>query len=229
MAKPQEKVSFVQRLKQIGMVFSFTAKQDRWFVPLVVAAVALPVALTVVAFFVWDWITIPLGVMFTLLAVLIVLNLRSNKAMMKAAEGQPGAAASILESMRGDWRVTPAVSSTTQFDMVHLVLGRPGVILLGEGTSPRVRNLIGQERRRLAKVVGSAPIYDYVIGRGENELPISKLRNTLLRLPRNLTGKEVNALDKRLKALAARPQIPKGAIPKSMRPPKGAFRQMRGR
>jgi hypothetical protein len=50
-----------------------------------------------------------------------------------------------------------------------------------------------------------------------------------MRLPRNLTGKDVNALDKRLTALTARPNLPKGAIPKNMRPSKGAFRQMRGR
>jgi hypothetical protein len=149
--------------------------------------------------------------------------------MMSAAEGQPGAAASILETMRGDWRVTPAVSSTTQFDMVHLVIGRPGVILLGEGNAQKVRGLIGQERRRLAKVIGSAPLYDYMVGQGDDEVPIRKLRMTLMKLPRNLTGKDVNALDKRLKALSARPQMPKGSIPKNMRPPKGAFRQMRGR
>jgi hypothetical protein len=229
MAKPQEKVSFGAKLKQIGQVFSFTAKRDKWFLPLVTAAVLLPLALTVVAFLQWGWFMLPLGVLTTLLAVLIVLNLRSSRAMLTAAEGQPGAAASILETMRGDWRVTPAVSSTTQFDMVHLVIGRPGVILLGEGNAQRVRGLIGQEKRRLAKVIGSAPLYDYMVGQGENELSIRKLRMTLMKLPRNLTGKDVNALDKRLKALSARPQMPKGAIPKNMRPPKGAFRQMRGR
>jgi hypothetical protein len=148
---------------------------------------------------------------------------------MSAAEGQPGAAASILETMRGDWRVTPAVSSTTQFDMVHLVIGRPGVILLGEGNPQRVRGLLGQEKRRLSKVIGTAPLYDYMIGTGEGELSIRKLRTTLMRLPRNLTGKDVNALDKRLTALSTRPRMPQGAIPKDMRPPKGAFRQMRGR
>jgi hypothetical protein len=229
MAKPQEKVSFGTRLKQIGQVFSFTAKRDKWFLPLVSAAVLIPLALTVVAFLQWGWFAIPLGVLVTLLAVLIVLNLRSSRAMMSAAEGQPGAAASILETMRGDWRVTPAVSSTTQFDMVHLVIGRPGVILLGEGNPQRVRGLLGQEKRRLAKVIGSAPLYDYMVGQGEDEVPIRKLRMTLMKLPRNLTGKDVNALDKRLKALSARPQMPKGSIPKNMRPPKGAFRQMRGR
>ena len=56
MAKPQEKVSFGQRLKQIGMVFQFTAKQDRWFAPLVAAAVLIPLALTVVAVILWSWI-----------------------------------------------------------------------------------------------------------------------------------------------------------------------------
>jgi hypothetical protein len=230
-AQQQEKVSFRERLKQIGMVFSFTAKQDRWFVPLAVAAVVVPLALIGLAIGLagWSLIWLPLGILVALLALLIVLNLRSNRAMMNAAEGQAGAAASILESMRGDWRVTPAVSSTTQFDMVHLVIGRPGVILLGEGNAQRVRGLLGQEKRRLSKVIGTAPLYDYMIGTGEDELSIRKLRTTLMRLPRNLTGKDVNALDKRLTALSTRPRMPQGAIPKDMRPPKGAFRQMRGR
>ncbi|MFV2019880.1 DUF4191 domain-containing protein [Micromonospora sp. LOL_023] len=229
MAKPQEKVSFGQRLKQIGMVFSFTAKRDKWFVPLAVAAVVLPLAITVPVVMAWGWLWLPIGILLALLAVLIVLNLRSNTAMMNVAEGQPGAAASLLENMRGDWRVTPAVSSTTQMDMIHLVIGRPGVILLAEGNPQRVRSLLGQEKRRLAKVIGTAPLYDYVIGTDEGELSIRKMRMTLTRLPRNLTGKDVNALDRRLTALTARPQLPKGAIPKNMRPAKGAFRQSRGR
>jgi Domain of unknown function (DUF4191) len=220
MAKPQEKVSFGTRLKQIGQVFSFTAKQDKWFVPLLAAAVLIPLALTVLTVLLgFGYIWIPIGVMVALLAALIVLNLRSNAAMMNAAEGQPGAAASIVENMRGDWRVRPAASSTTQFDMVHVVIGRPGVILLGEGQPQRVRSLIGQEKRRLSKVIGNAPMYDYMIGQGEGELSIRKLRTTVMKLPRNLTGKDVNALDKRLAALMARPQMPKGAIPKNMRPP----------
>lgn len=230
MAKPQEKVSFGQRLKQIGMVFSFTAKNDKWFVPLVAAAVLIPLALTILVIALGGGLGwLPVGLMLILLAVLIVLNLRSNAAMMNQAEGQPGASASIVENMRGDWRVRPAASSTTQFDMVHVVIGRPGVILLGEGQPQRVRGLLGQEKRRLAKVIGSAPIYDYIIGNGEGEIPIRKLRMTVMKLPRNLTGKDVNALDTRLGALMARPQMPKGAVPKSMRPSKGAFRQGRPR
>jgi hypothetical protein len=228
-APQQEKVSFRTRMKQIGMVFSYTAKRDKWFIPLVVGAAPIPIALTVLAVAMWGWIWIVIGIMVTILAVLIVLNLRSNTAMMNEAEGQLGAAVGIAKSMRGQWFVQETVSATTQMDMVHLVVGRPGVILIGEGQPQRVRTLIGQEKKRLTKIIGTAPLFDYVIGNGEGELSIRKMRLTFARLPKTLKARDVIALDKRLKALAARPQIPKGAIPKNMRPPKGAFRGMRGR
>lgn len=230
MAKAQqpEKVGFIGRIKQIGTVFAFTAKRDRLFIPLVAGGVALAIALTVVMVILWGLLFIPVGLMLALLAVLIVLNLRANKAMMTEAEGQPGAAASIVEQMRGDFRVTPAVASTTQLDFVHLIICRGGVVLLGEGNPARVKSLIGQERKRLSKVIGSADLRDFMIGNNEGEVPLRKLRGTLMRLPRTLTGKDVNALDKRLKALTARPQLPKGAIPKNLRPPKGQFKAARG-
>ena len=228
--KPQEKVSFGERLKQIGQVIKFTAQQDKLFVPLLAGAILIPLALTVLGIVLGlSLVYIPVGILVALLAAVIVLNLRSNAAMMNAAEGQPGAAASLIENMRGDWRVRPAASSTTSFDMVHLVIGRPGVILLGEGNPQRVRGLLGQEKKRLSKVIGNAPLFDYVLGNDEGQLPLRKMRTTLMRLPRNLTGKDVNALDTRLGALMARPQMPKGAIPKNMRPARGAFRQQRQR
>lgn len=227
--KPQEKVSFGERLKQIGQVIKFTAQQDKLFVPLLAGAILIPLALTVLGIVLGlSLVYIPIGILLALLAGVIVLNLRSNAAMMNAAEGQPGAAPQLIENMRGDWRVRPAASSTTQFDMVHVVIGRPGVILIGEGQPQRVRGLLGQEKKRLSKVIGNAPMFDYVIGNEEGQLPIRKMRTTLMRLPRNLTGKDVNALDTRLGALMARPQMPKGAIPKSMRPTKG-MRQQRPR
>jgi hypothetical protein len=230
MAKAQEpeKVSFFGRIKQIGMIFGFTAKRDKLFVPLIILAVAIAVGITaLLIIFLHSWLYLVAGLLLITLGALIVLNLRANKAMLSEAENQPGAAASIVEQMRGDFRVTPAMASTTTMDFVHLVICRGGVILLGEGDPNRVRSLINGERRRLSKVIGSADMRDFVIGRGEGEIPIQKLRSTLMRLPRTLTPKDVNSLDKRLKALNARPQLPKGAIPKNMRPPN--MRVPRGR
>jgi uncharacterized protein DUF4191 len=226
----EEKAGFIGRLKQIGMVFSFTAKQDKWFVPWAAAATVLPLAVAVALFIMeFGWIWLPMGFMLGLLGLLIVLNIRSSKVFMAAAEKQPGAAASIVERMRGDWRVTPAISSTTQLDMVHLVLNRRGVILLAEGDRQRIRGMLGQEKKRLSKVIGSAPLHSFILGHGDNEVPLRRLRIELTRLPKAMTGRDVNALDKRLKALAARPRMPKGAIPKDMiprniRPPKNALR-----
>lgn len=216
----QEKVGFFGRLKQIGMVFAFTTRQDRWFLPLAVGAVVLPLALTVLVVALgFGWLWVPAGVMLALLALLIVLNVRSSKVFMRMAEQQPGAAASIVERMRGDWRVTPALSSTTQMDMVHLVLNKRGVILLAEGHPQRVKGMLAQEKKRLAKVIGSAPLYDFIIGSGDNQVPLRRLRIELTKLPsRALSGRDVNSLDKRLKALSARPRMPKGAIPKDMMP-----------
>lgn len=232
MAKQPEKVPFRERLAQIRAAFVFTAKRDRLFIPLVVLAVVVPVAATVVLFlYAGGWMWIPVGVLGVLLAVLIVLNLRANKVMMAEAEGQPGAAAAILQQLRGGWQVTPAVQITTQQDFVHRVLGRPGIVLVAEGSPSRVRSLLGQEKKRLARVAGDTPVYDFIVGEGdgENHVSIRKLRRTLLKLPRNITGKQVNALDTRLTALGSRPQMPKGPIPKNMRPPKGAHKAMRGR
>ena len=74
-----------------------------------------------------------------LLAVLTgtaIFGRRATEAMYAQVEGRPGAAAAVLQGMRGDWRVTPAVGFTRNQDLVHRVIGRPGVVLVGEGHRP---------------------------------------------------------------------------------------------
>ena len=152
MAKAQEpeKVGFIGRIKQIGMIFAFTAKRDKLFVPLVALATLIAVGITAaLIIFLHSWLYLVAGLLLITLGALIVLNLRANRVMLAEAENQPGAAASIVEQMRGDFRVTPAVASTTAMDFVHLIICRGGVVLLGEGEPSRVRPLINQERRRL--------------------------------------------------------------------------------
>jgi hypothetical protein len=225
-----EKPTFLQGLKQLPVAMKFTAQRDKLFVPLALIAFVVPLAVGVLLGVLGlGWLWMIAAVMMALLGIMLVLNLRANKAMMAEYEGQPGAAAQVLQTMRGDWRVRAAFASTTSMDMVHVVIGRPGVILIGEGNPQKVRSMLGQEKRRLAKIIGSTDMREYIIGNDEGQLPLKKIRTTFMKLPRTITGKEVNALETRLTALAARTQLPKGAIPKNMRPPKGAFRAMRGR
>jgi Domain of unknown function (DUF4191) len=226
-----EKVSRTQRMKQLGQVIAFVARRDKLFVPLAVAAVVLPLVLVTLLILLIG--LTPLfyvaGVLLSLLALLIVLNARFTKAQITELHGQPGAAAGIVQQMRGDWSVTPGLAVTTQEDMITLVIGRPGVVLIGEGNPGRLRGMLGQEKRRLAKVIGTTEMHDMIIGDDEGQVPLKRLRITLMKMPRTTSGAEVNALATRIKALQARPQMPKGAIPKHMRPQGAQFRPPRGR
>jgi hypothetical protein len=157
---------------------------------------------------------LPIAVLLGLLAALIVFGRRAQSTAYRQVEGQPGAASWVLEGMRGDWRVTSGAAGNRELDAVHRVLGRPGIVLVGEGNPNRVRGLIAQEKRRIAKVVGDTPIYDVAVGDGEGQVPLKKLSAHVMKLPRNLSAAEVNTLGKRMAALGgARMPVPGGPLP----------------
>lgn len=160
------------------------------------------------------FLLLPIAIVLGLLAALIIFARRAQGSAYRQVEGQPGAAAWVLEGMRGDWRVATGVAGTRELDAVHRVLGRPGVVLVGEGAPQRVRGLIAAEKRRIARVVGDTPIYDVSVGDAEGQVPLKKLNTHVAKLPRNLTAAEVNALSRKVAALgAARPPVPGGPLP----------------
>ena len=144
----------------------------------------------------------------------------AQSAQYAAVEGQPGAAAAVLQSMRGGWTVTPAVSANRNMDVVHRAVGKPGVILVGEGAPTRLGSLLAAEKKRISRVAYDVPIYDIQVGNEEGQIPIRRLQRKVMRLPRNLKPPEVSELNYRLKALPQSLQAPKGPLPKSGRMPK---------
>jgi hypothetical protein len=155
-------------------------------------------------------------VLFGFVGAMFLFSRRAQAAAYSQADGQPGAALYVLNNLRGgDWTTTEAVAATTQMDAIHRLTGRPGVVLIGEGAPHRVKGLIAQEKRRLSRVVGEkTPIYDVIVGSGDDETSLRKLNRQLVGLPRNLSKAEVAALNRRLAALgAARPPLPKGPMP----------------
>jgi len=67
-------------------------------------------------------------------------------------------------------------------------------------------------------LVGDTPIYDIVVGREEGQVPLPKLQRYLLKLPRNLRPREVDALEAKLSALKNRAApMPKGPIPQGVK------------
>jgi hypothetical protein len=143
-----------------------------------------------------------------------VFGRRAQGTAYRQVEGQPGAASWVLEGMRGDWRVTAGAAGTPQLDAVHRVLGRPGIILVGEGSPNRVRGLLAQEKKKVSRVVGDTPIYDIVVGDDEGQVPLRKLSSHVTKLPRNLSAAEVNSLGKRMSALGGpKMPVPGGPLP----------------
>lgn len=163
-----------------------------------------------------------IGAMLGFLAATIIFGRRAEKAAFSQVEGQPGAAAAALNMLRRGWTVTPGVAVTRNQDVVHRAVGRPGVVLVGEGGPSRLVNLLAQEKRKVARFVPDVPIYDVQSGNEAGQIPLRKLNRHLMKLPRNLKNDQVSEVNRRLKALGSMNlPIPKGPMPRSMRMPKG--------
>ncbi|QKG26420.1 DUF4191 domain-containing protein [Actinomadura verrucosospora] len=217
------------RLKQIRMVAQVLRQADPKALPIVAASALGTLIVVIVIGLVIGrlWFFVPLGILAGAAVGLIVFGQLAQRAQYKVIEGQPGAAAAVLKNMRGDWTVTEAVSGNRNLDMVHRVVGRPGVILVSEGPRNRVGQLLGAEKKRISRAAQQVPIYDVQVGDDEEQITVGKLQRHLMKLPRNLTKAQVAELNDRLQALPRSMQMPKGPIPKGAKMPKGPKPKMR--
>jgi F0F1-type ATP synthase assembly protein I len=217
-ARTAKRAASKERRGQFWQAFQMQRKDDKALIPILVGTVvASAVVFFVVGlFFGAQWYSLPLGVVVGVLLGVIIFGRRLQRSVYSKADGQPGAAGWALENMRGSWRVTQAVAGNTQLDAVHRVLGRPGVILVAEGAPTRVKGLLAQEKKKVARLVGDTPIYDVVVGNEEGQVTLAKLQRHLTKLPRNIDSKRMDSLDSRLAAISSRSggaAMPKGPVP----------------
>lgn len=176
------------------------------------------------------WIMSIIGALLLgLLATMILFGRRAQRSAYSQMEGQPGAAAAALRMLRRGWVTEPAIGFNRQQDVVHRVVGPPGIVLIGEGNGTRVRQLLAAERRKHERVAVDAPIHEVVCGRGDGEVPLPKLVKHVQKLGRQVKGPEITDILNRLKAIDARRgtvPLPKGPVPTSM---KGMRGNLRGR
>jgi hypothetical protein len=210
------------RLKQIRMVAGLIRRSNPRALPIVFGSgLGILAVLVIVGLLTGlEILLIPLGVLLGLLVATILFGRFAQAAQYSAIEGQPGAAAAVLENMRGNWTVTPAVAANRNMDVVHRAVGRAGVILVGEGSPTRLASLLAAEKKKVARVAYEVPITEFQIGDGEGQVPISKLQRKIMRLPRKLNPTAVSDINHRLKALQPSLQAPKGPIPRNIRQPK---------
>ena len=221
------------RIKQIVQSYQMTKKGDRWIGLVLLGTFVLAglagFALMLLVFSSSLVIPIAFGVLVGSLVTMIVFGRRAQRAALAQIEGQPGAGAAALGLLRRGWKTDPAVGFTKQQDVVHRLVGPPGIVLIGEGNPNRLKPLMSSERRKHERVVSETPITEIIVGNGPDEVPLRKLVRHVTKLPRALKPAAMTDVLARLKALDANRSnipLPKGPIPTSM---KGARQNMRGR
>ncbi|WP_431033026.1 DUF4191 domain-containing protein [Streptomyces sp. P6-2-1] len=214
------------RLKQIALTYKMTRRVDPR-IGLVIGAVGIVAfgVLLAIGFLIGHPVYLGIfGFLVAVLAMAIIFGRRAERAAFSQMEGQPGAAAAVLDQMKRGWTTTTAVAMNRSQDVVHRAVGKPGIVLIAEGNPNRVKNLLAAEKRKMARVVSDVPVHDMIVGNGEGQVPLKKVRTTLLKYPRVLTGPQVTETTDRLRAMGDMMKnmpLPKGPMPKGMRMPRG--------
>ena len=223
------------RLRQIGRAYQVTHEYDKPLPFLLLAAFLLPIVLAVVIVLVFDvnlFYFLLLSVMVGIALAMIVLVQRAKGGTYKRYAGQAGSAEVALGMLPKQWISSPVIAANRSKDVVHRTLGPGGLVLIGEGESGRVRQLLASEVKKHERVAYGITVTTIVMGDKPGQVPLAKLADRIRKLPKTLPANQVTDIKLRLRALdAVRPTIPlpKGPMPTSQRQVKGARQAMRGR
>ncbi|MFT3862072.1 DUF4191 domain-containing protein [Micropruina sp.] len=219
------------RVRQIIEAYKRTSELDpqlKWWT---LVAVAGPILLFV-GIGVWLqpwWLWLITGLLVALVACLYVLTWRVKKANFKRYEGQAGSsevAFQLLNKRKFTYEI--GITATRQMDVVHRVLGAPGIVLVGEGNPSRTRALLATETKKHEQVAYGVPVTSVLVGKDQGQVSLDALQKHIEKLPKSLQPHQLTEVKQRLKALdAMRPKIPvpRGPMPST----KGINRAMRGR
>ncbi|GAA3600979.1 DUF4191 domain-containing protein [Agrococcus terreus] len=215
------------RLKTMWSIFQMTRRNDKAALPLMLLALLGPIVLSIVlpivlgsdVLFIVLWIIS--GLLVGLMLAMMVLTQRAEKIAFAQIEGRPGAVGAVLKNgLRGSWTTSEmpvAVNPKTQ-DAIYRAVGRPGIVLISEGPRERVARLLGEEQRKVKRIVPNVPVHVLEVG-PDSELELRRLTRSMRKLKRTLTRAEVMAVANRLTSLGqVNLPIPKGIDPRRVRP-----------
>ncbi|GAB3407454.1 DUF4191 domain-containing protein [Schumannella luteola] len=221
------------RIRQMWNVFKMTRRYDPLVVWYLLIAFIVPVAAGIVIALLISRdqilglvLYILAGVLLGVLLAMIVLGRRAEKAAYSQIAGQPGAVGSVIKSgLRRGWTGTEMpvnISPRTQ-DAVYRVVGRGGIVLIGEGPQNRTQRMLEEERKKVQRIVPNVEVHFVYVGPDADSVPLHRLASKLTRFKRALTTAEISAVSNRLASLARTPGgigIPKGMDPTKVRAPR---------
>ena len=211
--------------------YRMTKKVNPTITWLLLGIFVLVMGVALIIGFVWGhpWYMGFIGLLLALMLMMVVLARKTQQAGYAQIDGQPGAVGAALGQIRRGWNIEeqPVAMNPRTQDLVFRLVGRPGIVLVSEGPGHRVKRMLEDEKRKVARVAPNVPVHLIQCGHDEGQVPLPKLVRTVQKLKRKLTPAEVAAVAKRLQALgSARMPIPKGVDPMKARPDR---KGMRGR
>ena len=215
------------RIRQLWQVYKLTAKADRNFVPLGVLSFVGPMAIGIVAIllffmdsplsiFLWSISTI----LFSLLLTLGVLSRRAERAAFMRISGQPGAVSAVLSSTlkRGySTSEMPVAVDPKSRDAVYRAVGKAGVVLIAEGNSARLRQIVEDEKRKVSRAIPGVTVSVLSVNEQPGSVPLYALTKAIYKLKKTLSRAEISVVNKRLAGLGLNIPIPKGIDPNRIR------------
>jgi hypothetical protein len=215
------------RIKQLWQVYKLTAKADKNFVPLGILSFVGPMAIGIVAIllffmdsplsiFLWSVST----VLFSILLALGVLSRRAERAAFMRISGQPGAVSAVLGSTlkRGySTSEMPVAVDPKSRDAVYRAVGKAGVVLIAEGNSARLRQLVEDEKRKVTRAIPGVTVSVLAVNEQPGSVPLYNLTKAIYKLKKTLSRAEISVVNKRLAGLGLNIPIPKGIDPNRIR------------
>lgn len=151
-------------------------------------------------------VVLPIGIAAAVVLAFVVLLVRGSRSDGYAdRDAGPGAVGATVAAMPG-WRVLLVTAATAHHDMVHVAIGPPGIVLLGEGDPTRLSRLMATQRERVAAQVTepselACGMHELVVQHGQS--PVDRTAAALRRLPAELTPEQVDRLAELLAANTA--------------------------
>jgi len=227
---PEKRPRFFSQLRTL---YTFTQQAFPWLPWLLAGVLILGIAagvtvgLLIPPVAIWSVILWGItGLMLGILGSLTTMTRLSTHAMYRKIDGMPGAAGHVLSTSLGrKWQAsdTPVGVNPKTQEAVYRVVGRGGVVIVGEGARGRLTRLVNDERSKVQRVASGVPVTVLYIGHGEGEVPISKLAPTVKALPKTVDRATMAAVIKRIESvsqsLTSMP-IPKGIDPTKVRAPR---------
>lgn len=163
------------------------------------------------------------GLMFGVLGAMFLMTRLSTTAMYAKIDGMPGASGHVLSTSLGRrWSAsdTPVGVNPKTQDAVYRVVGRGGIVIVGEGSRGRLTRLVNDERQKAQRVAHGVPVTILYVGHGDDDVAISDLSKTIKKLPKAIDKATMAAVIRRIESvsqsLSSLP-IPKGIDPTRVR------------